>query len=137
MRIIQRAVRTAASVSTAVERFGGLDILVPNSGGPPGAKAVEIDAQQVQEAVDLLLLPVVRVVRLALTHLLRFHRLLRYSRPAPADLQVQAAALARRMGLGRCPEVRVVPGALPPMVWACFGPARLYFPEELLELLGG
>ena len=52
----------ARAVDTAVEKFGGIDILVPNSGGPPGAKAVEIDAQQMQEAVDLLLLPVVRLV---------------------------------------------------------------------------
>jgi 3-oxoacyl-[acyl-carrier protein] reductase len=58
------------AVDTAVEAGGGIDILVPNSGGPPGAKAVEIDAQQVQEAVDLLLLPVVRLVQLALPHLL-------------------------------------------------------------------
>ena len=58
------------AVSTAVATYGEIDILVPNSGGPPGAKAVEIDAQQVQEAVDLLLLPVVRVVQLALPHLL-------------------------------------------------------------------
>jgi len=59
------------AVSTAVDTFGGLDILVPNSGGPPGAKAVEIDAQQVQEAVELLLLPVVRLVQLSLPHLLK------------------------------------------------------------------
>jgi 3-oxoacyl-[acyl-carrier protein] reductase len=59
------------AVATAVETFGGLDILVPNSGGPPAAKAVEIDAQQVQEAVELLLLPVVRLVQLALPHLLK------------------------------------------------------------------
>ena len=61
----------ARAVDTAVEAGGGIDILVPNSGGPPGAKAVEIDAQQVQEAVDLLLLPVVRLVQLALPHLLK------------------------------------------------------------------
>jgi 3-oxoacyl-[acyl-carrier protein] reductase len=59
------------AVATAVETYGGLDILVPNSGGPPGAKAVEIGAEQVQEAVDLLLLPVVRLVQLALPHLLK------------------------------------------------------------------
>jgi 3-oxoacyl-[acyl-carrier protein] reductase len=59
------------AVDQAVGRFGGLDILVPNSGGPPGAKAVEIGAQQVQEAVELLLLPVVRLVQLALPHLLK------------------------------------------------------------------
>lgn len=61
----------ARAVDTAVEAGGGIDILVPNSGGPPGAKAVEIDAQQVQEAVDLLLLPVVRLVQLSLAHLLK------------------------------------------------------------------
>jgi 3-oxoacyl-[acyl-carrier protein] reductase len=61
----------ARVVDTAVERFGGIDILVPNSGGPPGAKAVDIDAKQIQEAVDLLLLPVVRLVQLALPHLLK------------------------------------------------------------------
>jgi 3-oxoacyl-[acyl-carrier protein] reductase len=59
------------AVTTAVERFGGLDIVVPNSGGPPPARATEIDAVKVQEAVELLLLPVVRLVQLALPHLLK------------------------------------------------------------------
>jgi 3-oxoacyl-[acyl-carrier protein] reductase len=57
-------------VRTAVDTYGGIDILVPNSGGPPAARAHEIDADQVQATVDLLLLPVVRLVRLALPHLL-------------------------------------------------------------------
>jgi 3-oxoacyl-[acyl-carrier protein] reductase len=61
---LERAVRTA------VETYGGIDILVPNSGGPAASKADEIDAGQVQQAVDLLLLPVVRLVTLALPHLL-------------------------------------------------------------------
>jgi 3-oxoacyl-[acyl-carrier protein] reductase len=58
------------AVSTAAETYGGVDILVPNSGGPPLARADEIDADQVQGAVELLLLPVVRLVTLALPHLL-------------------------------------------------------------------
>ena len=61
---LERAVRTA------VDTYGGVDILVPNSGGPPAARADEIDADRVQEAVDLLLLPVVRLVTLGLPHLL-------------------------------------------------------------------
>ena len=61
---LERAVRAA------VETYGGIDILVPNSGGPPPARAEEIDADQVQDAVELLLLPVVRLVTLALPHLL-------------------------------------------------------------------
>ena len=58
------------TVGTAVEAYGGIDILVPNSGGPPPSHADEIDAEQVQAAVELLLLPVVRLVRFALPHLL-------------------------------------------------------------------
>ncbi len=57
-------------VRTAVDTFGGLDIIVPNGGGPPPARADEIDADQVQAAVELLLLPVVRLVTSALPHLL-------------------------------------------------------------------
>jgi len=60
---LERAVRTA------VETFGGIDVLVPNSGGPPPARPSEIDARQVQAAVELLLLPVVRLVGLSLPHL--------------------------------------------------------------------
>jgi 3-oxoacyl-[acyl-carrier protein] reductase len=60
---LERAVRTA------VDAYGGIDILVPNSGGPPAARAEEIDADRVQEAVELLLLPVVRLVTLALPYL--------------------------------------------------------------------
>lgn len=59
------------AVGAAVDSYGGVDILVLNSGGPPAARADEIDAERVQEAVDLLLLPVVRLVKLALPHLLR------------------------------------------------------------------
>src|SRR6187431_2868514 len=35
------------TVRTAVDTFGGLDIIVPNGGGPPAARADEIDADQV------------------------------------------------------------------------------------------
>jgi 3-oxoacyl-[acyl-carrier protein] reductase len=62
---VERAVRTA------VDTFGGIDILVPNSGGPPPGRADEIDVEQVQATVELLLLPVVRLVSLALPHLLQ------------------------------------------------------------------
>jgi 3-oxoacyl-[acyl-carrier protein] reductase len=59
------------AVGMAVDTHGGIDILVPNSGGPPPGRADEIGAEQVQAAVDLLLLPVVRLVTLSLPHLLR------------------------------------------------------------------
>jgi len=56
-------------VSTAVERFGGLDILVNNSGGPPGGRFTDFDDAAWQSAFDLLLRSVVRMVRAALPHL--------------------------------------------------------------------
>jgi 3-oxoacyl-[acyl-carrier protein] reductase len=56
-------------VETAVSRFGRLEILVNNSGGPPGGTFVGFDDAAWQAAFDLLLLSVVRMVRAALPHL--------------------------------------------------------------------
>jgi 3-oxoacyl-[acyl-carrier protein] reductase len=56
-------------VSMAVDSFGGLDILVNNSGGPPGGRFTDFDDVAWQSAFDLLLLNVVRMVRAALPHL--------------------------------------------------------------------
>jgi 3-oxoacyl-[acyl-carrier protein] reductase len=53
-------------VAAAVERFGRLDILVNNSGGPPGGTFADFEDAAWQHAFDLLLLNVVRMVRAAL-----------------------------------------------------------------------
>ncbi|HUG65367.1 MAG TPA: SDR family oxidoreductase [Gaiellaceae bacterium] len=58
-------------VATAVESFGGVDILVHNSGGPHAAKASELDADNVRTAVDLLLVSIVRLTGLCLPQLER------------------------------------------------------------------
>ena len=42
-------------VETTLERFGGIDILVLNGGGPPPGTAVAMTAEQVGTAVELLL----------------------------------------------------------------------------------
>jgi 3-oxoacyl-[acyl-carrier protein] reductase len=57
-------------VERTLEAFGGIDILVWNGGGPPPATALETTPQALEEAVDLLLLPAVRLVNLCLPHLL-------------------------------------------------------------------
>jgi len=58
-------------VDAAVERFGGLDVLVANAGGPPSMRALEVDDDAVQAAVTANLLTSVRLVRAALPHLRR------------------------------------------------------------------
>src|SRR3954470_1375330 len=56
-------------VSRTVEAFGGIDIVVWNSGGPPPSTALEISDEQLEAAFELLLVPAVRLVRLARPHL--------------------------------------------------------------------
>jgi 3-oxoacyl-[acyl-carrier protein] reductase len=50
--------------STA-DRFGGVDLLYPNSGGPPPGPALKFDDAAWQNGFELLLLSAVRMIRLA------------------------------------------------------------------------
>ena len=61
----------AAVVERTVEAFGGIDILVWNGGGPPPGPAASMSADDVTEAVELLLLPAIRLVELCLPHLVQ------------------------------------------------------------------
>jgi 3-oxoacyl-[acyl-carrier protein] reductase len=56
-------------VRTTVETFGGIDIVVNNSGGPPRTTAAELTAEQVTTAAQLLLGSVVRLTGLCLPYL--------------------------------------------------------------------
>jgi 3-oxoacyl-[acyl-carrier protein] reductase len=59
------------AVSTAVDRFGGLDVLVWNGGGPPPGTARETDETSLESGYRLLLRPAVTLVRLCLPYLER------------------------------------------------------------------
>jgi 3-oxoacyl-[acyl-carrier protein] reductase len=61
----------SAAVDKTVAAFDGLDILVWNGGGPPPGTAAEMNATALEEAVELLLVPPVRLVELCLPHLER------------------------------------------------------------------
>ena len=58
-------------VTTTVDAYGGIDILVNNSGGPPRSTAAELEAEKVEAAVALLLVSVVRLTGLCLPYLER------------------------------------------------------------------
>jgi 3-oxoacyl-[acyl-carrier protein] reductase len=56
-------------VATTLEAFGGIDVLVLNSGGPPRTGPLGVTDEQVEDAFALLLLSAVRLVRLCRPHL--------------------------------------------------------------------
>jgi 3-oxoacyl-[acyl-carrier protein] reductase len=57
------------AVAKTVEAFGGLDILVWNSGGPPPGTGLEVTPDALEQALELMLQPAVRLVHLALPQL--------------------------------------------------------------------
>jgi len=67
-------------LSETTRQLGGLDILVTNSGGPPPGRFEELNDQAWLDAINLLLLSSVRLIRAALPHLRRS--------PSPAVLTI-------------------------------------------------
>jgi 3-oxoacyl-[acyl-carrier protein] reductase len=61
----------AAVVRRTIEAFGGIDILVWNSGGPPPGTGLAITPEGIEDAVELLLIPAVRLVELCVPHLVQ------------------------------------------------------------------
>ncbi|HJV09209.1 MAG TPA: SDR family NAD(P)-dependent oxidoreductase [Acidimicrobiales bacterium] len=56
-------------VDAAVARFGRLDIVVANAGGPPAGRALDVTDAQIEAAVNSNLLTSVRLVREAVPHM--------------------------------------------------------------------
>src|SRR5581483_3654359 len=56
-------------VDTTVGAFGGIDVLVNNSGGPPPGPAAAVTDDALEGAVELLLLSAIRLTNLCLPHL--------------------------------------------------------------------
>jgi 3-oxoacyl-[acyl-carrier protein] reductase len=57
------------AVQRTVEAFGGIDVLVWNGGGPPPGSATDVTPENLEQAVELLFVPAVRLVQLCLPHL--------------------------------------------------------------------
>jgi 3-oxoacyl-[acyl-carrier protein] reductase len=58
-------------VTRTADAFGGIDVLVNSSGGPPRGRAVDVDDESLETAIALLLLSAVRLTNLCLPHLRR------------------------------------------------------------------
>jgi 3-oxoacyl-[acyl-carrier protein] reductase len=56
-------------VDATVERFGRLDILVANAGGPPPGRALDVDDENLAAAVNANLATSIRLVKAALPHM--------------------------------------------------------------------
>jgi 3-oxoacyl-[acyl-carrier protein] reductase len=56
-------------VERTVEAFGGIDVLVNNSGGPSRGSALELDVESLEAALELLLFSAVRLTTLCLPYL--------------------------------------------------------------------
>ena len=62
---VRNADQIAAWGQKTIERFGGVDLLFTNAGGPPAGAAIDFDDAAWQNAVDLLLFSTLRMVRAA------------------------------------------------------------------------
>lgn len=58
-------------IDAVIDRWGRLDVLVINAGGPPGGKFVDLKIEQWEAAVQLTLMSAVRLCYAALPHLLK------------------------------------------------------------------
>jgi 3-oxoacyl-[acyl-carrier protein] reductase len=56
-------------VDAAVERFGGLDVLVANAGGPPQARALDVEGDALLAAINANQLTSIRLVQAAVPHM--------------------------------------------------------------------
>jgi beta-lactamase regulating signal transducer with metallopeptidase domain len=126
---------TAGDLSDAL--LGNAELEKPRSGEWESALAVSppLRFPVSHFLVSLWLAGSLLVFAWTIWHTYRFHRLLRFARPAPSEVQNQVQQLARRLGLKRCPVLHLLPGAVSPMIWTIGSAPRLLFPARLLERL--
>jgi 3-oxoacyl-[acyl-carrier protein] reductase len=66
---LRRSEDVIRAIETTVEMFGGLDILVTNTGGPPSGPFMTLEESAWIDAIDSMLLSVVRLCRQAIPYM--------------------------------------------------------------------
>jgi 3-oxoacyl-[acyl-carrier protein] reductase len=66
---VSQALDIARLFKATLNRFGRLDILVTNGGGPPPGRFTDLDESHWEAALDSTLWPVIRLIRQAVPHL--------------------------------------------------------------------
>jgi 3-oxoacyl-[acyl-carrier protein] reductase len=66
---VTSAAQIAQAITTTVEHWNGLHILVANAGGPPGGRFDDVDDAAWQQAWELSFLSTVRMIRAAVPHM--------------------------------------------------------------------
>ena len=110
-----------------IERFGGIDLLFTNGGGPPSGAAISFDDAAWQNAVDLLLFSALRMVRAAAPSMkargggsILMSTSASVKEPIPnlglsTVLRASVSALAKTLALELAPKIRVnqiIPGRI-------------------------
>jgi 3-oxoacyl-[acyl-carrier protein] reductase len=126
-------------VERTVEAFGGIDILVWNSGGPPAGPAAEITDDGLEAAFELLLLPAVRLTRLCLPQLERSEsgRVIAIT-SATVKEPVPQLSLSNALRPGLVGWLKTLSRELGPkgITVNCVAPGRIDTPR-MVELYGG
>ncbi|MEX2137867.1 MAG: M56 family metallopeptidase [Pirellulales bacterium] len=133
-----------ASIAQPVQRAAmqNADSNVPQP-SPPSEPAISTPPPNTpswirweQLAAMVWLLGLIAWVALQLVLGLRLRTMSRASTPAPVELCRAAEQIARRMGLWRCPQVRIVAGTGSPMLYGLGSRASILIPAALLRRLG-
>jgi beta-lactamase regulating signal transducer with metallopeptidase domain len=144
--LLAEAIHPAPSPETTLSTGGDENVLSPAGlgSGDEASESVRELATSAPAAATILWTTWVGAAWLAGTAVwalwvvapvIRFRRLLRLACRASEPLRAEAEDLAQRMGLRRCPEVWLVPGAVSPMVWGLGRRPCVLFPSGLLERL--
>ncbi len=70
-----------------------------------------------------------------LCRIVRFLRLLRCSEPPSGEVMSMAGEIAKRLGLRRVPDIRMMPVRMSPLVWSIGGRPRVFLPTALFDRL--